>query len=234
MDGTEKVAGRPNNAARPRGDGKSIQRYVAAFDVLGFKQRLEVHNVKRLQADYDALKIRADESIRAAQRGVSAGPPTQSPALLEFATMSDTILLWCDRDGDTKAFVAGCCALIAESVRAGMPLRGGIAFGATVIDRKTNTYLGQPLVDAHFAELQQEWVGAAVHSTASALYADDLVCEWEVPVKPGTEPLTHALAWHRHTAKAADDLEALRDVAGYVPATKYTNAIEYVRATSLG
>jgi hypothetical protein len=116
-----------------------------------------------------------------------------------------------------------------------MFLRGAIAFGDTIIDPPTNTFLGQPIVDAHLAETAQEWVGLGVHPTAvDGVRRCESVVEYKVPLKAGTPELTHAITWH-HYLQASDALarlEKARAEAG-PNSRKYEEASRFVRAFPL-
>jgi hypothetical protein len=86
-----------------------------------------------------------------------------------YVFISDTIMLWCDEHGDVDSFVEVCASVVANATGRGMFLRGAIAFGEAIIDPPSNTFLGQPIIDSHLAEQDQEWVGVGVHGRSDAV-----------------------------------------------------------------
>lgn len=212
------------------------KRYVASLDVLGFKQRLAAKGLSGLFDEYKALQTwtrgpGTKFTVHGTLFGETVGVTKQAPYLF----VSDGILLWCDEDGDADSFIRICTSLLGDSVRRGLPMRGAIAFGETIIDPPSSTYLGQPLVDAYLTEQSQEWVGAAIHPSAvDALAGHEDVAAYEVPTKPGTPDLRHALLWH-HYMQAPDALKWLdagRNAAGN-QGQKYEAAKAFVEACPL-
>lgn len=212
-----------------------VPRYVASLDVLGFKARLEHDGLANVFAEYQALQVYLKGhgttfTVLGTLFGSTVGVTKQAP----YVFLSDTIMLWCDVDGDVDSFVGVCASLVADSVRRGMFLRGAIAFGDTIIDPPTNTFLGQPIVDAYLAETAQEWVGLALHPTAaSPLAGREGVVNYGVPTKGGLS-LDQAVAWHHFISPddAIAGLEKGKANAGS-NTRKYDEALKFVRGFPL-
>ncbi len=208
-----------------------VPRYLASLDVLGFKNRLANQGLSGVFADYGALQVHLKGlgtkfTVLGTLFNQTVGVTKQAPYVL----LSDTLLLWCDADGDVESFIAVCGGLVADSVRRGMFLRGAVAFGETIIDPSTNTFLGQPIVDAYLAETDQEWVGLALHPTAvRGLGGVEGVIPYDVPTKGGLK-LERAVTWHHYMLPqdAIDGLERGKANSGG-NGQKYDNAIQFVR-----
>jgi hypothetical protein len=78
------------------------------------------------------------------------------------AYFSDTILLWCPLVPAFAAiFVERCADMIGEALSMGIPLRGAVTLGDAVLDEKTSTYIGKPIVEAAMLEKGQDWIDHA-------------------------------------------------------------------------
>ncbi|MGD0679874.1 MAG: hypothetical protein ABSC94_31205 [Polyangiaceae bacterium] len=213
------------------------KRFVASLDVLGFKQRLAQEGLGAVFSSYQGLQIYLKQggtklTVLGTLFGATVGLTKEAPYVL----LSDTIMLWCDEHGDVASFVEVCASVTASATERDVFLRGAIAFGDTIIDPPTNTFIGQPIVDAHLAETAQEWVGLGVHPTAlNGLRGSESVVEYKVPIKNEHPPeLTHAITWH-HYLQASDALARLaaaRAKAG-PNSRKYDEASKFVRAFPL-
>lgn len=168
--------------------------------------------------------------------------------------LSDSIYAWTDDTADAGvSLVTACGWIVAEALRQGIPVRGGIARGDAIVDETSNAFLGQPLVDAYVTEQAQEWLGVAIHPSAVILVdRTDNIVDWNVPVKrptvlerldallhrrrpPQALCLTHAIAWHHYLQ--ADDaksfLRKLRGDASHSARRKYENALRFVEQRPL-
>jgi hypothetical protein len=247
---TETFAWTPNGTT-------STPRYVAVLDILGFKRRLETLGLTKVFADYEHLRRVSLLAARIANIGTVSGRVRKVTVNVPHVFLSDAVIAWCDDGPYIDDFLTGCCAIAAEALKLRIPLRGGIAFGKTIIDLGSLTFLGQPFVDAYLTEESQEWVGVAIHPTAlNGLAGREDVKRRDVPTKrsacqpawglPGwtrrmlprsllRTPLTHALAWH-HYLLGDEALEILGDLRRAAPKkdhAKYAHAADFVRALPL-
>lgn len=169
----------------------------AMFDVLGFSRWVQSTPLEKIVAAYHGLIETA--VLRPNEKGSLTAfhtPEGQMLALTrapEYAYFSDTILLWCPLApplvGD---FVERCADLICDALAVNIPLRGAITLGEAVLDNKSNTYIGKPIVEAAMLEKGQEWVGLTLGNTA--MWSPFLVqlhpatvIEYPAPMKAGYE-----------------------------------------------
>lgn len=143
----------------------------AMFDVLGFSRWVENESLSYITATYQELIERA--VLKPNEKGSLSAFHTPEGQLLavtrapEFAYFSDTILLWCPLVPPLVAdFVERCADLICEALVMNIPLRGAITLGDAVLDNKTNTYIGKPIVEANYLEKGQDWIGLTLGNTA--------------------------------------------------------------------
>lgn len=211
-------------------------RFVACFDVLGFKNLVSKTPIADLFEKYSDLARRAVHDngtiiLWDQPGGVLGGGVFRFPCLV----FSDTLLLWCeDNASAATAFFSSCAYLLKASVELEMPLRGGIAYGETICDVRSGICLGQAVVDAYLTEQSQDWVGAALHSSCMQRRSWlDSVVAYQVPTKPGGFVLSHALTWHHYTVDAEQFLSKLEAKAPPNAKQKYSNALSFVRETRL-
>jgi hypothetical protein len=115
------------------------QAFVAVFDVLGFKQRLQEQGLDLILSGYRQLR----------QTKLQCGTiPVLSPGggahhRIGSTIASDTILFWCSDDwAAVQTLISASACLIAATMDMGWPLRGALAYGRCVLDRETRDILG--------------------------------------------------------------------------------------------
>jgi hypothetical protein len=97
---------------------------------------------------------------------------------------SDSIFVFLDRRAPTPdleaaaysldgRFVADVAASVSRKLwAAGLPHRGGIAFGKCLVDSANSVFVGEAIVHAYETAQAQEWLGFAVHPGSAAHAAD--------------------------------------------------------------
>lgn len=171
-----------------------ISRFAfAMFDVLGFSHWVETESLAVILAAYQQLIERA--VLKPNEKGSVTAFHTPEGQLLAvtrapaYAYFSDTILLWCPLAPPLVAdFVERCGDLMCEALAMDIPLRGAITLGDAVLDNKTNTYIGKPIVEANNLEKGQDWVGltlgnSAIWSPFLAQLHGASVIEYPAPMK---------------------------------------------------
>jgi hypothetical protein len=173
-----------------------ISRYAfAMFDVLGFSNWVETESLSTIHAAYRQLIERA--VLKPNEKGSLSAVHTPEGMLFavtgapHHAYFSDTILLWCPLVPALVAdFVERCSELMCESLVMNIPLRGAITLGDAVLDNKTNTYIGKPIVEAANLEKGQDWIGLTLGNTAIwspflAQQHGSNIIEYAAPMKQG-------------------------------------------------
>jgi hypothetical protein len=215
-----------------------ISRFAfAMFDVLGFSQWVESESLSSIVAAYRQLIERA--VLKPNEKGSLSAFHTPEGMLLavtrapEVAYFSDTILLWCPLApplvGD---FVERCGDLMCEALAMNIPLRGAITLGDAVLDNKSSTYVGKPIVEAAMLEKGQDWVGLTLGNTAmwssflAQLHGASII-EYAAPMKKGYEQYAAPVVvdWPRRWRdKNTNDLSSKLDELNKTPAfAKYWN-----------
>ncbi|KKK89359.1 hypothetical protein LCGC14_2733910 [marine sediment metagenome] len=161
-----------------------MARFIGMLDILGFTRLVEERGIMEIH------KV-ISELFRSVQRGTSIdfsatidGRYYRHPAVrLDYFIFSDTILIWKDYQEiseDNREVIGNCEifrefnmgieAIIRNALRKNIPLRGGLAFGESIItidksDNNNNEIIGQSIVDAYLVGEAQNWIGVAFHSS---------------------------------------------------------------------
>lgn len=184
---------------------------LALFDVLGFSELANRIGLIALYHHYEEL-IRLVKAKAGGQVVLSALPvegggmvPVSGWLLIEGAYFSDTILLWCPyHRAMSLPFFDTCLAFMCEALARELPLRGCIAFGEAIMDRKQGVFLGQAIIEAARGESAQRWTGVSFGpslDTPEFSYLGDLrmVLPFDQQIKEGKHEFITPLAldWPR-------------------------------------
>jgi hypothetical protein len=211
---------------------------VALFDVLGFSARVRNTELQQLGRSYrDLLKLkRRAGNVPVIRMGEGEVEEWKSPS----AVFSDTILFWADAEPKSaKSFLTTCSELLAKSLNAKWPLRGGIAVGECILDRNARVFIGEPIVEAHRLEEAQNWIGAAVHpscinhSEVGALFTQgENVVQHTPPLKQGySTQITYSIEWSSRTIDWEDKLNTLENDAPQSAQKKYQATRTFIEQT---
>jgi hypothetical protein len=151
---------------------KSGERFVAFFDLLGFKSWvLEEGSAEVFEYVRGFLNL----MIRASLPGSIVNPDMSvevKDSNIAFVNFSDSILFYTKDDSDecfemmlkvTSEFMNG---VICGPSRL---MRGAIAHGLFFADPESNAYVGKAMIDAYLLEEAQTWLSISFHNTVTAL-----------------------------------------------------------------
>lgn len=188
--------------------GESRTVLLAKFDILGFSARVRSEPISEVRRIYDRLRQVTVEQYELESFDLLRMDDVLAPAVLrldvESVVFSDSVFAWVPmKKGFANPFITWCCHFVCEALVLGIPVRGAIAAGEAILDRDTDTYMGEPILDAHELEETQEWIGLAFSHQATwpPLIADispRLLMEYPIPVKKKhTAPLSLSPDWPR-------------------------------------
>lgn len=233
--------------------------FVAMLDILGFKSLLEQRSIESIHQLMRDLFTSARAGTRRDYRITIDGVTSSHPAVrLNYFIFSDTILVWKDYEDVTtenqeiigrcelfREFNHGISMLLETALLRKIPLRGGIAFGTTIINidpnGQDNEILGQPIVDSYLVGEAQNWVGIAFHSSCLPFIeqkCDPTVIEYPIPynreklkILYNGRETNYSLEWGGNIKKILKEiLEELKvkEVSNSI-LKKYTNSIEFCK-----
>ena len=175
-------------------------RFIAMLDILGFKELLKQKGLKVTHQLMQELFKSTQTGTKRDYQAIINGRIYRKPAVrLNYFIFSDTILIWKDyqevknnkKDIQEKCelfreFNHGISRVLENALLRKIPLRGGIAFGESIIkiDKEGNNHeiIGQPIVDAFLLGEAQDWVGVAFHSSCLPFiekYCDSTVKKYD-------------------------------------------------------
>ncbi len=235
----------PTGALQPEAEQPEISvQLVALFDVLGFESMLTLLGIEKMYVKYQELiqetfvpSMAPDKYSLA--RGMFAGQLREGYLKLpiRFAYFSDTLLIWAQfHNAFVGTFLDRCSSLFCNALDAGLPLRGAISVGEVIFHKKTNTYLGEPLVEAARLEKAQDVLGVALcNSVKQISFPPDRVLKYNPPIKPlklGKNSLLSGLVldWPRfwNDFYQGTPIDKLRELRASNFTKYYDNAIDFV------
>ena len=194
----------PTGTLQPEPDSPEVSvQLVALFDLLGFENKLKTLGLRNMYAKYQEIihqtfVATVGEDKHSPAAGMFAGQLRQGylQMPIRHAYFSDTLLMWAPlHNAFVGTFLDRCSSLFCNAIETGFPLRGAISVGEVVFHKKTNTYLGEPLVEAARLEAAQDGLGVALGmSVRNITFPPDRVQRYDLPVKEGKEQLLSGLS----------------------------------------
>ena len=183
------------------------QLYIVTFDILGFKSLIEEHPLVNIVKMYrDLIKIGTPIKFRSTKESSKAKDSFTEDIVLKHTVFSDSMIIWTEpTKSNINYFIYLLSLLMGNSILKQLPLRFGIAYGKCEMDISAQIFVGQPIIDAHLTESNQEWIGGAFHKSCySSPYFDlmkglKFALPYDVPIKKKPKP-EFAVNW------AANDL----------------------------
>lgn len=220
---------------------------VALFDVLGFEAMYRKIGPHQMKTKYDRLvEVARTKTDVQAVGMASALNDGMNPMLfhldISFHYFSDTLLFWVPLEPQYfSPFLMRCIDIFLEAMKIGIPLRGAIAAGEAIMNKKEGVFLGTPIIDASRLEVAQDWVGVALARSLedeSILREIDssLVLPYTPPCKADS-PVLHAgfaLDWPRRAREQGMDVITLmQQMNQSKPHSKYyDSAVAFVNTSA--
>ena len=236
---------------------KQDNRYVAYFDVLGFREAVK-NNVDEACGVLVDLRVSLEEALRAP----SKCDATFFKDRVGGICFSDAVILFTrsDKLEDLGSILISSGAFFAGALHKCVPLRGGISYGRFRIDSERGLYCGVPLITALDLAENAQWSGIVVDECVADRYRENhindagrqFIVKWDVMFKDGEAqkkiscwvfdwPWVHSGNWKIESPISAElygkSFERMfrgsyKDWSEYVR-SKYDNTVSFVN-TSLG
>ncbi len=138
------------------------ERWLAYFDILGFKRLLENAN------SYDDLFI-IKYDYQCALDNLKRLHNHFNQSTIHFCWFSDTFLIYTVDDTPQSYTIiqSSCKRYITRCIYSRIPLRGALSVGPFYANPTENIFIGQALVDAYKYAEDQDWLGFILTPTAS-------------------------------------------------------------------
>jgi hypothetical protein len=140
----------------------SCERFVAFFDIMGFKDYLSRHTHAEVYNEMSKISKNINQiySIKEQKFPLFAGK-------IHTATFSDSIILF-SKDNSIDSFNSFSLItawLFKSIIKDSFPVKGAIAHGKIVVNKSNNIYFGQPIIDAYELQEDVNYYGIVAHHT---------------------------------------------------------------------
>ena len=179
------------------------ERYVAYFDMLGFKTA----TLRNPSKAWGALVAMNDckENISKLRIGITATKEIVADRV-RFFILADSVLFFtlADQDIDLIAILIMASELFSQNLHKCVPLRGGIAHGEFFYNFDKNLFGGVPFVKAHEIGGYAHWSGIVVDEIVATRYQKNplpkspygsIISQWDVPYKDDRTSKSWVIDW---------------------------------------
>lgn len=188
-------------------------KFIAFFDVLGFKNLVEKNSHETLMSIYeDAL---CDTVFQISRTGIDLykndETAVKSLENIKKHIISDSIIL-IQNDFSHRGFfflILQCRVLLSVCMDQGIPLRGAISLGpVSILENFGTTIVGKGLTNAYTLESIQNWSGAIIDDSCFEIHPGDkffleimnnhgnpLVVDYKVPTKNSENREYRVINW---------------------------------------
>jgi hypothetical protein len=126
------------------------ERFVAFFDILGFKDLVARNTHNNVLKKLEILKraIQKIEGNSYVQRFEDFKVETDQTKVVTF---SDSLIIFSKgaKDKDAVKIISDCYEILRISIKNGISIKGAISFGEITVDFEKSLFFGQPLIDAY-------------------------------------------------------------------------------------
>lgn len=191
-----------------------VPKYLALFDILGFKETARNTPVSEAIARFGP-ESRFWKDVRDTVANIHVAPvPSVIPipnhqrqARCSIIRFSDTFLIWSD-DHTERGFAGvlwSAAAVLTQSLAYGIPLRGAITHGELYVSADRSFFFGEGLIRAYELEQAQEWSGALLDDERidtnrlsmvfAKAVASTLLIPYSPPLKQGQVRTMNCVNW---------------------------------------
>lgn len=229
------------------------KRYVAHFDMLGFKSAT-LRNPDEAWGALSDLRACMDGILKSHIEVLSTKEIISDR--IRAYIFSDSILIFTFRDKpiDLISMLVLTSELFKDSLHACVPLRGGISYGDFFFNLELHLFCGIPFVNAYKIGEMAQWSGIIVDDSVAEhyhrnlnlmSYSSPIIIRWDVPIKPNGKKKSWVVNWpviFRHNFKkkppisVQDYYKAFEKLFGpyaSLPAdvkAKYENTVDFVNS----
>ena len=154
------------------------ERFVAFFDIMGFKEIVERNTHLAVVKQLDTLKatLGALESINTNDKFFDTFKI--SKAETKSITFSDSIVIFSKGDSieDACKILVDTSSLILQSLENSIAIKGAISYGKITVDLDRSLFFGRPIIDAYLLHDQLH-----LYSVVLDHYSESKLADLELP-----------------------------------------------------
>ena len=146
-------------------------RYVAFFDVLGFKEAVK-RNLDEAWGALEDLRVSMQENLNLFVKTPNQIIITSNSDRVIATNFSDSVLIFTKGNTvqDLHLILIASAGFFAKSLHRCVPLRGGIAYGSFKFNFEKNLFCGSPLIKAYELGQCAQWSGIVVDDNVAEHY----------------------------------------------------------------
>lgn len=141
------------------------ERFVGFIDILGFKDLV-------MRSDHDDIykllnNISTFRNFIENIHDKGNIPESFSDAEIYTVSFSDSIVIFSkdNSEANFKLFIQSVNWLIARAIEKGIPLKGAISYGQVSLNKSSQIYFGQAIIDAYLLEEEVNYLGVVAHNS---------------------------------------------------------------------
>ena len=172
-------------------------RYIAIFDILGFKDWVKENDHETIYKELDEIKrsLGLQENISKALRSYPAKYksdriPKSVKVVIEHVLFSDTILFITSSSPHSFAAITMQSRfLIQRCLSKGIPIKGCIAKGLISFNKDRQIIFGRPIIDAYLLSEEMKFMGIILDKSVEEeiiKYSNTNFLKGKVPLKSGS------------------------------------------------
>jgi len=133
-------------------------RFVAFFDILGFKDRIMRSTHEEIYKDLTDLNLLFSEIEYFTNNETNISD-------VHIVNFSDSIVFFSKSDSilDFNTFIYTIAYAFKKILEKNIPVKAGVAYGKSSVDKQKNIFFGQPIIDAFNMEEDLNYLGIVCH-----------------------------------------------------------------------
>ncbi|MGD8786577.1 MAG: hypothetical protein PVJ60_04065 [Phycisphaerales bacterium] len=151
--------------------GAKNKRYVAFFDILGFKEAVQ-NDLDEAWGALEDVRVSMEETLNTFIKTPDEIILTRNSERTAATNFSDSILIFSlkGNSNDLHSILILSTALFAKSLNRCVPLRGGISYGNFYCNYEKNLFCGVPMIRAYELAESAQWSGIIIDDNVAKHY----------------------------------------------------------------
>ncbi len=176
---------------------KTTKRFVAFFDIMGFKDMVQRNSHQQILSKLEILKktLKFLENTTP-ETNVELKKINTEKFQTRSVTFSDSIIFFSkgDKLEDLQKITADSYALMHTALKENIGIKGAIAFGEITVDFENFLFFGQPIIDSFLLHEEIMFYGLVLDCSyetklktmkTTADFPDSVIKTYKVPLKNG-------------------------------------------------
>lgn len=214
------------------------KRFVAFFDILGFKDLVANNTHNAVLSKLDSLKERIVNFENLSTEKILESYKL-SKDQTKSVTFSDSIIFFSKGETfkDLIKILLDSYGTIKLSVEKGLAIKGGLSYGEITVDFEKSLFFGQPIIDAYLLHEELQMITAIIDnnfevklkSFESDSLIQNMIIDYKANLKSGK--ITHKIMkpFDKNISKRIETLAKLYDLTSGRPRIYIDNTIDFLK-----